>query len=76
MEQFAVQPENQRVPFSSENERGTKQKTHVQASSPKTQSQLDYLQTQSTTALRGVRRKEGRVRKIEVGGNRKEGRIL
>jgi len=37
---------------------------------------LDWLETQSTTALRDVRRKEGRRRHEAVGGGIKEDRFL
>ena len=76
MEYFALQFENQRVPFSSNNERIIEHDTHVQTSSPKTQSQLDWLETQSTTDLGDVIRKEGRGRKKVMGGDRNEVRIL
>jgi len=76
MEHLALQPENQRIPFSSENERYTKHNTHVQGSSTKNQSQLDWLQTQSTTAFRNVGRKESRRRNKVVGRDGEQGRIL
>ena len=47
-----------RVPLSSKNERSTEQATHVQEIYSKAQSQLDWLETQSTTALSDARRKE------------------
>jgi len=37
---------------------------------------LDWVQTESTTSLRNVGRKEGRVRKKVVGRDREEGRSL
>jgi len=76
MEYSSIQFENERVPLSSKNERSTELDTHVQANHPKAQSQLDWLETQSTTTRGNFIRKEGRARKEVVGGDRKEGRIL
>lgn len=60
MEYFAIYFENKREPFSSKDERSTEHDINVQTNHPKAQSQLDWLETQSTTALGDVRRKEGR----------------
>jgi len=73
MEHFSLHLENHKVQFSSEIEEGTKHNTHVQERSPKTRGQLDCLETQSTTTLRNVQRKEGRGREKVVGGGREEG---
>ena len=75
MENSTIQFENQRVPFSSKNERSTEQDTHVQANHPKDQSQLDWLETQSTTNFRNVGRKERRIRKKVMGRDREKGKI-
>ena len=76
MEHVAIQLKDNRVPLSSKDERSTEHDTHVQEIHPKAQSQLDWLETQSTIVLGDVRMKEGRRIKKSVGGGRKEGKIL
>ena len=71
MKHISIQLKEKRVLLSSNIERSTEQDTHVQAIYAKTKSQLDWLEAQSTTALRNARRKEGRRRKEAVGGGRK-----